>query len=118
MGEYKPDTITDVLLLVVLYLHELVPKVVVIEELVIVVSQYQVLLPLQILQQTNGGLRVIAGYVSQDENMVCVLHYGVPVLRHAVVIVLWPVQLVMGKCQLILRAPDWVCVSLVPKVNV
>ena len=64
MGEYKPDTITDVLLFVVLYLHELVPKVVVIEELVIVVSQYQVLLPLQILQQPNRGSGVIAGDIT------------------------------------------------------
>ena len=56
----QPSPITQVLLLVVLNLHELISEVVVIEELVIVVSQYQVLLPLQVLQQVDGGLGVIA----------------------------------------------------------
>jgi hypothetical protein len=46
MGQNKSHAITDVLLLVVLYLHELVAEIVVIEELVIVVSQNEVFLPL------------------------------------------------------------------------
>ena len=118
MGEDKPCPIANVLLLVVLYLNELIAEVVVIEELVIVVSQYQVLLPLEVLQQANRCLCIVAGYVPQDENMIIFLHYGVPVLRHSVVIVLRPIQLVVGKGQLVLCAPDWVRVSLVPKVDV
>ena len=50
VGQYQSDAITDVLLLVVLYLHELVSKCVVVQELIVVIAQYQVLLPLQVLQ--------------------------------------------------------------------
>ena len=50
VGQYQSDAITDVLFLVVLYLHELVSKCVVVQELIVVVAQYQVLLPLQVLQ--------------------------------------------------------------------
>ena len=50
VGQYQSDAITDVLLLVVLDLHELVSKCVVVQELIVVVAQYQVLLPLQVLQ--------------------------------------------------------------------
>ena len=50
VGQYQSDAITYVLLLVVLYLHELVSKCVVVQELIVVVAQYQVLLPLQVLQ--------------------------------------------------------------------
>ena len=46
MGEDKPDTITDILFLVVLYLHELVSEIVVMQELVVVVSEDKVLLSL------------------------------------------------------------------------
>ena len=95
MRQNKPHAIPYVLLLVVLYLHELVAEVVVVEELVIVVSQNEMLLPLQVLQQPNRGSGIIAGDVTQNENMVCVLHYGIPVVGHAIVIVLWPVQFIM-----------------------
>lgn len=50
MGQNKSHAITDVLLLVVLYLHELVSKVVVVQELIVVVSQNQMLLSPQRLQ--------------------------------------------------------------------
>ena len=50
VGQYQSDAITDVLFLVVLYLHELVSKCVVVQELIVVIAQYQVLLPLQVLQ--------------------------------------------------------------------
>ena len=50
VGQYQSDAITDVLLLVVLYLHELVSKCIVVQELIVVIAQYQVLLPLQVLQ--------------------------------------------------------------------
>ena len=50
VGQYQSDAITDVLLLVVLYLYELVSKCVVVQELIVVIAQYQVLLPLQVLQ--------------------------------------------------------------------
>ena len=118
MGEDKPCPIPNVLLLVVLYLHELVAEIVVIEELVIVVAQNEMLLSLEILQQTNCGFRVIAGYVPQDKNMIIFLHYGIPVLRHSVIIVLQPIQLVVRECQLVLCAPDWISVCLIPKVDV
>ena len=118
MGEDKPHSIADVLFLVVLYLHELVAELVVMQELIVVVSQNQMLLSLQVLQDSNRGLRVIARYVPQDEHMVGWLHYGVPVLCHPVVIVLRSIQLVVRKRQLILRSPDWIRVGLIPKVNV
>ena len=118
MGQNQSDAIPQVLLLVVLYLHELVSEVVVMQELIVVVSQYEMLLPLQVLQDSDCGLRVVAGDVPQDEHMVRRLHYGVPVLCHPVVIVLRPIQLVVRKRQLILRSPDWIRVSLIPKVNV
>ena len=76
------------------------------------------LLSLQVLQDSDCGLRVVAGDVPQDEHMVRRLHYGVPVLCHPVVIVLRPIQLVVRKRQLILSPPDWIRVSLIPKVNV
>ena len=50
VGQYQSDAITDVLFLVVLYLYELVSNCVVVQELIVVVAQYQVLLPLQVLQ--------------------------------------------------------------------
>ena len=50
VGQYQSDAITDVLLLVVLDLHELVSKCVVVQELIVVIAQYQVLLPPQVLQ--------------------------------------------------------------------
>ena len=55
----KPCTIPQVLLLVVLNLHELISEVVVIEELIVVVSQNQVLLPLQVLQDGRCCLHVM-----------------------------------------------------------
>ena len=118
MGEDKSHPIANVLLLVVLDLHELVSEVVVVQKLIVVVSQNQMLLPLQILQDSDCGLRVIARYVPQDEHMVRWLHYGVPVLCHPVVIVLRSIQLVVRKRQLILGPSDWIRVSLIPKVNV
>lgn len=118
MGEDKSHPIANVLLLVVFYLHELVAELVVMQKLIVVVSQNQMLLSLQVLQDSNRGLRVIARYVPQDEHMVRWLHYGVPVLCHPVVIVLRSIQLVVRKRQLILSASDWIRVSLIPKVNV
>ena len=50
VGQYQSDAITDVLFLIVLYLHKLVSKCVVVQELIVVIAQYQVLLPLQVLQ--------------------------------------------------------------------
>ena len=50
--------------------------------------------------------------------MVFRLHYAIPVVQDSVVIVLLPIQLVVRKCQLILCPPDWIRVSLIPKVNV
>ena len=46
MRQNKPHSIPNVLLLVVLYLHELIAEVIVVKELIIVVSQNEVLLPL------------------------------------------------------------------------
>jgi hypothetical protein len=95
MGENKPHAIPNVLLLVVLDFNKLVAEVIVVKELIIVVSQYKVLLPLQVLQQVHRGFRVVAGNVPQNENMVRWFHYGVPVVGEPVVIVLWTVQLVV-----------------------
>ena len=50
VGQYQSDAITDVLFLVVLDRHKLVSKCVVVQELIVVVAQYQVLLSLQVLQ--------------------------------------------------------------------
>ena len=50
VGQYQSDAITDVLFFVVLDLYELVSKCVVVQELIVVIAQYQVLLPLQVLQ--------------------------------------------------------------------
>ena len=101
MCKNQTHPIANVLLLVVLDFNKLVSEIRVVQELVVVVSQYQMLLPLQVLQQTNRCLCVIAGNVPQNENMVVWLDYPVPVVREPVVVVLWSVQLVMGKCQLI-----------------
>ena len=46
VGQYQTDPIPNVLLLVVLYLYELITKCVVVQELIVVVAQYQVLLTL------------------------------------------------------------------------
>ena len=64
MRQNQSNPITNVLLLVVLYLHELVAEVIVIEELVVVITQNEMLLPLQVLQQPNRGSGVIAGDVT------------------------------------------------------
>ena len=50
MRKNQSDPISYVLLLVVLYLHELVSEVVVMQELIVVVSQNQMLLSPQRLQ--------------------------------------------------------------------
>ena len=100
--ENQSYTIPDVLLLVVLYLHELTSEVVVVEELIVVVPQNQVLLTLQVLQDVHCGLGVVARYVPQDEHMVSWLHYGVPVLGHPVVVILRPIQLVVRESQIVL----------------
>ena len=118
VSEYQPDAIPYVLLLVVLDLHELVAEVVVVEELVVVVAQYQMLLPIQVLEQSHRGLRVVAGDVAQDEHMIVWLHYAVPVLLYSVVVVLRPIQLVVRECHLILCSPNGVRVGLVAKVDV
>ena len=89
--QYQPRAIPQVLLLVVLYLNELTSEVIVIEELVIVVSQYQMLLSLQVLQQSNRGLHVMHGDVPQYENVVIVLHNAIPVLADSVVKFLRPI---------------------------
>ena len=116
--ENQTDAIPNVLLLVVLYLHELVSEVVVVQELIVVVSQNQMLLSPQRLQQPNRGLRVVAGDVPKDEHMVFRLHYPIPVVQDSVVIVLLTIQLVVRKGQFILCPPNWICVSLIAKVNV
>ena len=59
MRQYQTCTITQVLLLIVLYLHELIAEVIVVKELIIVVSKNEMLLPLQLLQQSNRGLHVM-----------------------------------------------------------
>ena len=118
MGENKPHAIPNVLLLVVLDFNELVAEVIVMKELIIVVSQYEVLLPLQVLQQVHSGFRVVAGNVTQNENVVGWLDYGVPVVCQSVVIVLWTVQLVMRESKLIGRPPYGICVCLIAKMYV
>lgn len=50
VGQYQSNAVSDVLLLVVLYLHELVSEVVVVQELIVVVSKNQMLLSPQRLQ--------------------------------------------------------------------
>lgn len=99
----ETGSIPKVLLLVVLDLHELVSEIVVMEELVVVVSQNQVLLPLQVLQQTNRCPNIMHRDVPQDEHVVVVIHYPIPVLYDSVVKLLWAVQLVAGECYLVLR---------------
>ncbi len=64
VGQYQPCSITQILFLVVLDFHELIPEFIVVEKLIVVVSQYQMLLSLQVLQQSNRGLRVMARNVS------------------------------------------------------
>ena len=102
VGQDQPDAIPYVLLLVVLYLHELIPKCVVVQELIVVVAQYQVLLTLQVLQYVYGGLGVVARHIAQDEHMVSWLHYGIPVPLYAVVVVLRAIQLVVREGQVVL----------------
>ena len=80
MGQDQPNAIPNVLLLVVLYLHKLISEIVVIEELIVVVAQYQVLLPLQVLQYAYGGLGVVAGHIAQYEHMISRLYYGIPIM--------------------------------------
>lgn len=63
MRKNQSNSIPYVLLLVVLDLHELVSEFRIMQELVVVVSQYEMLLPLQVLQQSNRCLCVIAGDV-------------------------------------------------------
>ena len=118
MRQNQTDTIPNVLLLVVLDFNELVAEVIVMKELIIVVSQNKVLLPLQVLQQVNRGLCVIAGDVPKNENMVGWLDYGVPVVREPVVIVLWTVQFIMRESKLIGRPPYGICVCLITKMHV
>ena len=101
VSQDESDPIPNVLLLVVLDLHELVSEVVVVQELIVVVSQYQVLLTLQVLQDVHRGLCVVARYVSQDEYVVSWLYYGVPVLGHPVVVILRPIQLVVRESQIV-----------------
>ena len=101
MRQNQPNAISNVLLLVVLDLDELISEVVVVEELIVVVSQYQVLLTLQVLQDVHRGLCVVARYVPQDEYVVSWLHYGVPVLGHPVVVILRPIQLVVRESQIV-----------------
>ena len=50
--------------------------------------------------------------------MIFWLHHSIPVLCHPVVIVLRTIQLVVGESQLVLCAPDWISVCLIPKVDV
>lgn len=64
MRQNQPNAIPNVLLLVVLDFHELVSEIVVVEELIVVVSQYQVLLTLQVLQDVHRGLCVVARHVT------------------------------------------------------
>lgn len=118
MGEDKSHPIANVLLLVVLDLHELISEVVVVQELIVVVSQNQVLLSLQVLQNSDCGLRVVARDVPKDEHMVFRLHYAIPVVQNSAVIVLLTIQLVVRKSQFILCSTYWICVSLIAKVNV
>lgn len=114
----QPNPIPNVLLLVVLDFHKLISEIVVVEELIVVVSQYQVLLPLQVLQQSNRGLRVVARDVTEDIYMIAILNYSIPVLRHPAVIVLRPIQLVVGEGQLVLGSSYWIGVGLIPKMDI
>ena len=118
VGQYQPNSITNVLLLVVLDFDELISEFVVVQELIVVVSQYQVLLTLKVLQQVYCGLGVVARHVAQDEHMVVWLYYCVPVLGHSVVVVLRAIQLVVGEGQIVRRPPNGICVCLVAKVYV
>lgn len=99
----ETSSIPKILLLVVLYLHELVSEIVVMEELVVVVSQNQVLLPFEVLEDACGCFHVMNRNVPQDEHVVALLHYPIPVLYDSVVKLLWPVQLVTGEGYLVLR---------------
>ena len=118
VGQDQTDPIPNVLLLVVLYLHKLVSKCVVVQELIVVVAQYQVLLTLQVLEKPNRRLGVVARHIPQYEYMVCWLNYGVPVVGQPVVVVLRPIQLVVRERQVVLRPSQWVRVSLISKVYV
>ena len=101
VSQDESDTIPNVLLLVVLDFHKLISEIVVVEELIVVVSQYQMLLTLQVFQDVHRGLRVVARHVTEDEHMVSWLHYGVPVLGHPVVVILRPIQLVVRESQIV-----------------
>lgn len=116
--ENQAGSITKVLLLVGLYLNELVSEIVVVEELVVVVAQNQMLLPLQILQDVDCGLRVVCGDVPQNEHMVVLLHDGVPVVGYSVVVVLRPIQFIMGKSKVVLSPTDWVGVCLISEMYI
>ena len=98
----QPDAISNVLLLVVLDFHKLVSEIVVVQELIVVVAQYQVLLTLQVLQYVYGGLGVVARHIAKDEHMVSWLHYGVPIPLNSVVVVLRTIQLVVREGQVVL----------------
>lgn len=118
MRQNQPNPVPNVLLLVVLDFHKLISEIVVVEELIVVVSQYQVLLPLQVLQQSNRGLRVVAGDVTEDIYMIAILNYSIPVLRHPVIVILRPIQLVVGEGQLVLSSSYWIGVGLIPKMDI
>ena len=116
--ENQSDPIAYVLLLVVLDLHELVPEVVVVKELVVVVAKNEVLLSLQLLQQSNGCPYIMHRHITQYEDMIIVLHYAIPILDYAVVKFLRSIQLVTGESYLVLCPSDWTRIRLVAKVNV
>ena len=118
MRQYQSVSIPNVLFLVVLYLHKLIPELIVMQELIVMVSQYKMLLPLQVLQYSNSGLRVIARNVPKYEHMVIFLYNPIPILHQPVVIVPWTVQLVVSKRQVILCSANWIRVCLISKMNV
>ena len=118
MRKDKPDSISNVLLLVVFDFHELISEIVVVEELVVVVSKNKMLLALQVLQDVHRGLGVVARDVSKNEYMVFWLDNGVPVILDSVVVVLRPIELVVGERHGILRPPEWVRVCLIAEVYI
>ena len=82
------------------------------------VSKYQVLLSLQVLQYANCGLGVITRNVPKYEHMIVFIYNPIPVLHQPIVVIPRTVQLVMRKSQVILCPSNWIRVCLISKVNI
>ena len=106
VGQYQSGAISQILLLVVLYLHELTSEPIIMQELIVVVAQYQVLLTLQVIQQSDSCLHIMNRHIAENEYVVVLLHNPIPVLHNPIVKLLRPIQLVAGEGDLILSAAN------------